>query len=153
MFLQSRAQFLGQDTILLRILDDRHQFLVLMRRNPGQPFQQLVSFQLHITLLCKPPRQQSIPDRMYVQNGMRARPLVIDHRVQIRLGRRLAAPPDCPSLRINLQQIRRRQLALIQARRSDQNVRSAAHAEVPACCRNPAARITPSRRLAQGVHF
>src|ERR1700722_5406147 len=105
--------------IILRIRNNRHLFSLLMRTNSSQTLQQLIAFDRNETLLKKSPRKQRVPDRVHVQNRMGLWPLAIDHRVQPRLGGRLALSRNGAALWINLQQIGGRQRALVQASRRD----------------------------------
>ncbi len=75
----------------------------------------------------------------------------VDDGMQPRLRRRFAMTANCAAIEINFQQIVWGKRAFIEASWSNPNVAAQAHAEVAAGGRNPALRVAPARRRAQGV--
>ena len=144
-FAQRSLQLQRQQRILLRIFENRHQLPVLMRIHASKRLQQLVTLQRHSPSRSKPIRKQRVPHRMHMKDSPSPRPVSINHPMQRSLRRRPARPSQNIAVSIDLQQILRRNRALIQpASRNKYPPRlSITKTEVPRSRRNP----SPPRAL------
>src|ERR1700691_3711496 len=88
---------------------------------------------------------------MYVQNCGRGRPVTVDDHVQTRLGRGLARTGNRSTFKVDLEQITRSERSFVECCGSDEDASAHTHAEIAACGRDPATRIAPACRRAEGL--
>src|ERR1700744_5462235 len=90
--LQRLLQRLCQGCIILRVFEDRHLLQMLVGSNKTQSLQELIAFDQEFALWRIAIREQRVPDRMYVEDGLRRWTFAIDHAMQACLRGWLAAP-------------------------------------------------------------
>src|SRR6266404_3139467 len=137
---------------VLRILENRQPFAVLVSSNAFQPLQHFVSFERNSTLRSMRTRKHRAPNRMRVQDCARGH-ATHDGKMEQCFRGRPAIPAHDVGRLVHLQKLRGPQAALVQSCRSNRQTQRLARnhrAEISARPQNPPARVKSLSNFSEG---